>query len=196
VRLRGTIAFLSGLLLMLGAGWFAFPLALYETIEQPLQFSHDAHTGEEKAGMACEDCHSFREDGTFAGIPKLENCEGCHSEAQGESVAEKILFEQYISTNREIPWLVYARQPDNVYFSHIQHVRLAEINCERCHGPHGRTETLRSYERNRISGYSRDIWGRSISGIARAEWDGMKMDDCVACHAERGVVDSCLLCHK
>ena len=195
MRLRVKWSFLFGLLLSLAVGWLVFPLALYETIEQPLQFSHKAHTGE-SAGMSCEDCHSFREDGSFSGIPRVENCAGCHSEPQGDSKAESILVDKYVSAEREIPWLVYSRQPDNVHFSHVQHVKSAEIPCERCHGPHGHSDRARPFQRNRISGYSRDIWGQSISGIARAEWDGMKMDDCVACHAERGVVDSCLLCHK
>ncbi|RPJ55168.1 MAG: cytochrome C [Acidobacteria bacterium] len=180
---------------MLGIGWLVYPLALYETTDQPLQFSHKTHTGE-KAGMACEDCHGFREDGTFAGIPRLENCANCHSEAQGTSAAEKALIEKYVSTNQEIPWLVYSRQPENVYFSHVQHVKLAEIKCERCHGPHGTSETLPPYQRNRISGYSRNIWGQSISGISTAPWDGMKMDDCEHCHAERSVGTSCMGCHK
>jgi len=195
VRLHGSLAFILGMLLMLGIGWFAFPLALYETIDQPLQFSHKKHTGEQ-AGMSCEDCHGFREDGSFCGIPTLENCENCHSEPQGTSAAEKVLFKDHISKKREIPWLVYSRQPENVYFSHIQHVKLAEIKCERCHGPHGKSETLPPYQRNRISGYSRNIWGQSISGIPSAPWDGMKMDDCERCHAERRVGASCLGCHK
>ncbi len=195
MELRGKIGFLGGLVLSLFVGWWVFPLALYERVEQPLDFSHKVHTGEQ-AGMSCEDCHSFREDGSFAGIPKVENCTGCHSEPQGKTVAEKVLYQEYVSKNREIPWLVYAQQPENVYFSHVQHVKRAEIACERCHGAHGKTDTLRPFERNRISGYSRDIWGRSISRISRASWEGAKMDDCIDCHAERGVEDNCLLCHK
>lgn len=195
MRLRGKMAFFAGLLCMLAIGWLVFPLALYETLEQPLQFSHKTHTGE-AVGMTCEDCHTFRTDGSFSGIPPAENCAGCHSEPQGTSAAEKELFHKYLSENREIPWLVYSRQPQNVYFSHIQHVKMAEIKCERCHGPHGQSESLRPFQRNRISGYSRDIWGQSISGVSRAPHDGMKMDDCADCHAQRGTVDSCLLCHK
>ena len=44
-------------------------------------------------------------------------------------------------------------------------MKLAELKCEDCHGPHGASDTLRPYEENRISGYSRDIWGGSISGL-------------------------------
>ncbi|HXK59848.1 MAG TPA: cytochrome c3 family protein [Acidobacteriota bacterium] len=195
MRVHTHLAFILGFILMLGIGWWAFPLALYEKIDQPVQFSHKTHTGE-NVGMACEDCHTFREDGSFGGIPTMDNCTGCHSELQGTSAAEKVLFEEYISKNREIPWLVYSRQPENVYFSHVHHVKLAEIDCERCHGPHGASEALPPYERNRISGYSRNIWGQSISGIRTAPWDGMKMDDCESCHADHNVGLSCMGCHK
>ena len=51
-------------------------------------------------------------------------------------------------------------------------------------------------EVNRISGYSRDIWGPSISGIPSEPWQGMKMDRCVRCHAEQNRVDGCVACHK
>ena len=41
---------------------------------------------------------------------------------------------------------------------------------------------MRVYEQNRISGYSRDIWGHSMSRLGRAPHDGMKMSDCEDCH--------------
>ena len=68
--------------------------------------------------------------------------------------------------------------------------------CERCHGPHGTSDSLRPFEENRISGYSRDIWGRSISRARNQPGAGMKMDDCARCHKEQGVSTGCLDCHK
>ncbi len=192
---RGIIMFGSGCVAMLAVGWFAFPALLYQKTEQPLQFSHKVHTGE-KVGLTCEDCHSFRADGTFAGIPTLDKCAGCHGTQVSESPEEKILVDEYVAKNQPIPWLVYARQPQNAYFAHVQHVKLAAIPCERCHGPHGSSDRLPPYERNRISGYSRAVWGPNISGIKSHEWEGMKMDDCSHCHQERGVRESCLDCHK
>jgi cytochrome c553 len=35
--------------------------------------------------MSCEDCHFFREDGTYAGKPALSACVECHEEPQGET---------------------------------------------------------------------------------------------------------------
>ena len=195
MKYRGLILFAGGLTAALALGWLGFPALLYEKIEQPLQFSHKTHTGE-AVGLACEDCHSFREDGSFTGIPRLEKCSGCHAEAIGSSPFEKQLVDDFVSTNREIPWLAYASQPQNAYFSHIRHVRVGEIPCERCHGPHGSSDHLEPFERNRLSGESKTIWGSSLAGIKVGPWDGMKMDDCSDCHAERGVRESCLTCHK
>lgn len=195
MKSKGSILFLIGMAGALALGWYSFPRALYKKIDQPLQFSHKVHTGE-SAGMACTDCHSIGEDGRFSGIPKLEKCSMCHSAPLGSTSDEKILVEQYVTPNREIPWLVYSRQPDNTYFSHAPHVKLAELKCEQCHGQHGASEQLRQLEMNRLSGYSRDIWGQSISRMRTREDEGMKMDDCIRCHAKSGRVDGCIDCHK
>ena len=192
---RGVVLFMAGLTAALAVGWLIFPEVLYEKIDQPLQFSHKIHTGE-TVGLPCEECHSFREDGSFTGIPKLEKCAGCHSQALGTSSEEKRLVDDFVTPGREIPWFAYASQPQNAYFPHIRHVRLGNIACERCHGPHGSSDSLASFERNRISGESRAIWGSSLAGIKSGPWDGMKMDDCSDCHKEKGVAGGCLSCHK
>jgi len=193
---RSVLAFAVGLALAVALGWLGLPPLLYARVAQPLRFSHRTHTSD-KTGYACKDCHALGADGRFAGIPRTETCAGCHAEPQGKSDDEKRLVEQYVKPNREIPWLVYARQPDNVHFPHAPHVARAGIACERCHGPHGASDTLRPYELNRISGYSRDIWGPSLSRLRRQAWQGMKMSDCEACHAERGRAHTaCLSCHK
>ncbi len=193
---RNLIAFAAGLSLALALGWLGLPRLLYARAEQPLRFSHRIHASD-KTGYKCEDCHALREDGRFAGIPALASCSGCHAEPQGRTEDERRLVEEYVKPGREIPWRVYARQPDNVHFPHAAHVRRAGIACERCHGPHGTSEALRPFESNRVSGYSRDIWGPSLSRLGNASWQGMKMSDCERCHAERGRErTSCLVCHR
>ena len=192
---RNVVTFLLGVTAALAAGWFAFPAVLYERSEQPIQFSHALHSGAE-IGMACEDCHGFDAEGRFAGVPTIATCAPCHQEPQGSTADEAVLVERYVKPGREVPWLVYARQPVNVHFPHAAHVRLGALACERCHGPHGASDRLRPYQRNRVSSYSRDIWGPSLSRLQRAEWQGMKMGDCQRCHEERSVVSSCLTCHK
>jgi len=194
--MRRSLTFVAiGFVAALAAGWFAFPEMLYESSEQPLQFSHATHAGPD-VGLACADCHGFDADGRFLGVPGVANCAGCHQEAQGSSADEKLLVERYVTPGVEVPWRIYSRQPFNVHFSHAAHVRIAEIPCDRCHGPHGASERLRQFERNRVSSYSRDVWGPSMSRLRRAEWEGMKMSDCQRCHRDRSVVDSCLTCHK
>ena len=186
--------FFFGLAGGLAAGWIAFPELLYERRPQPMNFNHQVHTVD--AGMECADCHSFRDDGSFTGIPGVACCADCHSEVMSDSPEERRLVDDYVTPEREIPWLVYSQQPQNVYFSHAPHVRLAEIECRRCHGDHGRSKTLPLYERNRISTYSRSIWGKRIAGGGPDLWDSMKMSDCSDCHADRDVQDHCLMCHK
>ncbi len=182
MRHQGAFFFGAGLLAALGAGWLGFPRVLYESRPQPVAFSHKVHA--ETAGTKCEDCHEIRPDGTFAGIPRLEKCAGCHAAPMGSTAAEKQFIDSYVTPQRDVNWWVYARQPENVYFPHAAHVQRAHLSCAQCHGDHGQTNSLRPFEADRISGYSRDVWR------------GMKMDDCVRCHRSRGLEKSCLDCHK
>jgi hypothetical protein len=189
LRIPGYLVFSAGVLTALGAGWIAFPHAIYTSRPQPVDFSHKIHA--DKAGLKCEDCHAFRDDGSYAGIPTLDKCAGCHGAPMGDTAAEKNFIEHYVTPNREPEWLPNARQPENVYFPHAAHVKLAQLKCERCHGNQGATSSLRPYQQDRISGYSRDIWGNRAAGVS-----GMRMDDCVACHRQHGLEHSCLDCHK
>jgi hypothetical protein len=193
VTLRGTIPFLSGLAIALGAGWVAFPHVIYRSQPQPVNFSHKVHA--DKAGTKCEDCHSFRDDGTFAGLPTIDKCAGCHAAPMGTTVAENFI-DRYVTPNRQPQWDSYARQPENVSFSHSVHVKRAGMTCASCHGDTGTSDTLRPYQVDRISGYSRDIWKIQTTEAGKPMSHGMKMADCVACHRQKGIEQSCLDCHK
>jgi hypothetical protein len=192
---RSTIIIPAGVILGGLIGWVIFPLALYSTAPQPLRFSHKIHTGEQ-AGMSCDACHAFSDDGRFLGIPSERKCAECHSAAIGSTGDEATLVNTYITPGRPLPWKVYSRMPDNAYFSHAAHVRNAGLKCEECHGPHGSSDSLRTYAANRITGESRDIWGRSISGVPAQPWETMKMSRCVRCHEDHGHTGGCLECHK
>lgn len=192
--MRSGIFFFTGVAMILLGGWVGLPKVLYKRQTQPLDFSHKAHAV--KAEMDCTGCHDFREDGSFAGVPRIDNCAGCHAEPVGETANEKKLVDAYVTPEKEVGWLVYSRQPINARFSHAIHVKKAELKCERCHGDHGKSSALRPYEYNVVSGYSRDIWGRSISRLRRANNEGMKMDDCIDCHKEKGAEAGCLGCHR
>jgi len=174
--------FIVGLAVSMILGWIIFPKLLYSQKKQPIDFNHALHNGMVEEG--CESCHLFREDGTYSGVPKIAQCIDCHEEVQGESPDEIKLVEEYIAKDKEVPWLVYAKQPDCVFFSHAAHVKGAGMDCVTCHGHMGESEHLRVYEENRITGYSRDIWGKNMSGLKKNPWDRMKMDDCAQCHKE------------
>lgn len=178
---RAQVAFLAGLAAALAFGWLGFPRLRYVTADQPLPFSHRVHTSE-ATGLACQDCHAVRANGEFGGIPPLATCAGCHADPIGTSAGEKRLVEDFVRPGREIPWHVYARQPDNVRFPHAPHVTRAQIPCEGCHGAHGTGEALVAFETDRISGYAR--------GLAT-------MDECERCHRERGRGPlACIGCHR
>jgi hypothetical protein len=193
--------FILGFVASLILGWAIFPTLLYSKKQQPVTFNHALHNGE--VDNECESCHFFREDGSYSGVPKLEQCIDCHEEVQGETESEAIFVSEYVQKYREVPWLVYSRQPPCVFFSHAAHVKKAAMECVECHGPIGESESMKIYEQNRITGYSRDIWGSNIAGLKKNSWDRMKMDDCVECHREKGVNQGsvqtekggCFVCH-
>jgi hypothetical protein len=150
-------------------GWVVFPKLLYSQKQQPFNFNHALHMEEVDEG--CESCHFFREDGSLTEFPNSPNVRIVMKKPMGESEDEAIFVEQYVWKEREVPWLSYSRQPDCVFFSHAAHVIGAEMDCAACHGDHGETESTRPYEYNRITRYSRDIWGKNISGMAKNTWD-------------------------
>jgi hypothetical protein len=175
--------FLIGLLASLIIGWIVFPALIHSRKEQPVRFSHLKHG--EDASLKCEDCHTFRTDGSFAGIPTLAKCLECHESVQGSSkeeadfikVAEKLKKEK-----KNIPWLFYSKQPDNVFFSHAAHVKMAKLECKACHkSVGGRTEKNPTYRSKWISGYAPEV---------------MSMKTCEACHEKKGASNDCFVCHK
>lgn len=207
--LEGGGFFVAGFIGALVVGWVIFPMVLYSKQPQPMNFNHALHMNPEKVdGISgdtevekCLYCHGFYEDGTFKGIPRLSSCTECHEDPGsplGKSEDEKQFLEEYVAKNKEIPWLPYYRQPDCVYFSHIAHVKMGKLDCKVCHGDHGKTSVLPEYEANRLTGYSRNIWGKRISGLKTNTWDRMKMDDCAECHSKMGHEqnNACFVCHK
>ncbi len=196
-----TLFFIIGLSLSLIVGWIIFPKLLYSKKQQPFDFNHVLHN---EMVEDCQSCHFFREDGSFAGVPKLAQCVDCHMDIQGDTEDEAIFVNEYVIPGREVPWLVYSEQPDCVFFSHAAHVKAGGMDCKTCHGPIGQSTSLKPYEENRITGYSRDIWGYNIAGIKKNTWDRMKMDDCSECHVQMDVNQTsvqtekgaCFVCHK
>jgi hypothetical protein len=192
----GVLFFLIAFVVVFLSGWLLFPKLLYSKNEQPFNFNHVLHT--EETG-SCDACHFLREDGSYNGIPDLASCMECHTEEpNGDSEDELIFCEEYVANEKEVPWLIYSKQPDCVFFSHAAHLKgKNSMDCQGCHGDIGESTECKPYEENRLTGYSRDIWGKNIWGIKKHSWDRMKMDDCAECHKEEtGSQGACFQCHK
>ncbi|HEU6436929.1 MAG TPA: menaquinone reductase multiheme cytochrome c subunit QrcA [Nitratidesulfovibrio sp.] len=190
----GITPFLVGLVVSLIFGWWVFPDMLYSKKEQPIRFSHKVHM--ESAGMECKQCHVLREDGTFAGLPSTASCADCHSDVMGSDPEEARFVNEYVKTGKEVKWLVYQIQPDNVFFSHAAHsldgcnqcheFKESEL-CAQCHPDVANSDSAPTHFENKLTGYSKQT---------------MKMWQCERCHANEnhyGVTsanNACFVCHK
>jgi uncharacterized paraquat-inducible protein A len=175
------LPFLVGFVAALAFGWGVFPNLLYSQKSQPLVFTHLNHV--ELYGMSCNDCHYFRPDGSFSGIPDNASCARCHTAAHSDHPDEIKFVEEYFEKGIEVPWLVYQYQPDNVFFSHAAHMDFA---CVTCHLDVASTNKLPVLSEHWLTGYSRDT---------------MKMGTCERCHAEEserfmGAPNACQICHQ
>lgn len=121
--------------------------------EQPIAFSHKVHAGINK--IDCKYCHVGAERGKSAVIPSLSVCMNCHYNIQGvngldpnypKAVYDKEIAKiySYIGFNAEtlkyeneakpVEWIKIHNLPDHVYFNHSQHVKVAGLECQTCHG--------------------------------------------------------------
>ncbi len=121
--------------------------------EQPILFSHKVHAGINK--IDCKYCHVGAERGKAAVIPSLSVCMNCHYNIQGvtgtdpnypKAVYDKEIAKiysyigfnpeslKYESAPKPIEWTKIHNLPDHVYFNHAQHVTVAGIECQTCHG--------------------------------------------------------------
>ncbi len=218
----GMLPFLMGILVALAFGWWVFPDLMWAKENQPFFFNHQAHV--ENAGMDCSSCHTFREDGSFTGLPKVSECAGCHADLDSMQLSdpttpeEQAAFERehffitnFVLAEREVPWQVHQRQPDNVFFSHAAHFNKCfkchltmkgDLNlgtpenpqklCQTCHLPTTELDKNPPVQVNVLTGYSRTT---------------MKMWECERCHAHPGhfsnfgkgrtnANNACYTCHK
>jgi Cytochrome c7 and related cytochrome c len=98
--------------------------------EQPIQFSHKHHVGDD--GIDCRYCHSGVENSASAGIPPTKTCMNCHSVLYNNAAYLEPVRESY-RTDTSIVWTKVHRLPDFVYFNHSIHVNKG-IGCSSCHG--------------------------------------------------------------
>jgi mono/diheme cytochrome c family protein len=111
--------------------------------EQPIHFPHDLHAGAMQ--INCQYCHFGAYKSKNASIPPLNVCMNCHKTVKTESPEIHKIYaalgydpttQKYDSTKaRPIQWVRIHNLPDFVYFNHSQHVKVAGLACQTCHGP-------------------------------------------------------------
>jgi len=124
---------------------------------QPIKFSHQIHAGVNQ--IECQYCHSGAFKSKNASIPSANVCMNCHKaitasehyNGQTSPEIQKIYDaldwdgQKYGPNQRPIQWVRIHNLPDFAYFNHSQHVSVAGIECQRCHGPIETMEEVYQY---------------------------------------------------
>jgi mono/diheme cytochrome c family protein len=126
---------------------------------QPIKFSHQLHAGINK--IDCQYCHSGAYKSKNASIPSLNVCMNCHNYVQatekynGEISPEIQKIYKALDYNSEtkkygpdqkpVEWVRIHNLPDFAYFNHSQHVKVAGVECQKCHGPIQTMEEIYQY---------------------------------------------------
>ncbi|MDR0229770.1 MAG: c-type cytochrome [Flavobacteriaceae bacterium] len=168
------LVIVSVIVFVLIGSYFAFGFMMqvgvdkgYEPI-QPIHFSHKIHAGDN--GIDCKYCHSSARSSKTSGIPSLNVCMNCHkniSEFTGEegkdygkytpefytgeiqklydAVGWDPAAQKYTGKEKPVKWVRIHNLPDFVYYNHSQHVNVAGLECQTCHGPVEEMEIMRQH---------------------------------------------------
>lgn len=156
------LVLVSSIFLMLAAGYFFYGWAMQVGVDQdyapiqPIHYSHRIHAGSN--GIDCKYCHSAARVSKNAGIPSLNVCMNCHKnisevsdttatpehskafyDAQIQKLYDAVGWDKtaqkYTGKTNPVKWVRIHNLPDFAYFNHSQHVTVAGIECQKCHGP-------------------------------------------------------------
>ena len=163
----------SAIMLLLVSAYFMYGFLMQVGIDQgyapvqPIHYSHKIHAGANK--IDCNYCHSSARKSKHSGIPSLNVCMNCHkniSEYNGEedlangytkefydkeiaklydAVGWDDAMQSYTGEEKPVKWVRIHNLPDFVYFNHSQHVTVAGIDCQKCHGPVEEMEIMYQY---------------------------------------------------
>lgn len=126
--------------------------------KQPIAFSHKLHAGDNQ--INCRYCHYAARKSKHSNIPAPMVCMNCHKYIQngpttGTTEISKIYaavgFDpakgEYIEGYKQKPikWIRIHNLPDLAYYNHSQHVTVAKIECQTCHGPVQEMEEVYQY---------------------------------------------------
>jgi mono/diheme cytochrome c family protein len=153
----------SAIMFLLVAAYFMYGFFMQIGIDQgyapvqPIHYSHKIHAGANE--IDCNYCHSSARKSKHSGIPSLNVCMNCHkhiSEYNGEedlangytkdfydkeiaklydAVGWDDAEQRYTGKEKPVKWVRIHNLPDFVYFNHSQHVKVAGVECQTCHGP-------------------------------------------------------------
>ncbi len=158
------LVLVTAILLLLTAGYFAYGWMSQVGVDQgyapvqPIHYSHRIHAGTNQ--IDCNYCHSSARKSKTSGIPSLNVCMNCHKsisevaeatqlEGQNEhgvdynaeiqklykAVGWDEATQAYTGETEAVEWVRIHNLPDFAYFNHSQHVTVAGVECQTCHGP-------------------------------------------------------------
>ncbi len=156
------LVLVTAIFLLLASGYFVYGYLMQIGIDQgyqpvqPIHFSHKIHAGDN--GIDCKYCHSSARVSKTSGIPSLNVCMNCHKSvyevapATASAEYSKEFYDgeiqklyaaagwsdadqKYTGESQPVKWVRIHNLPDFAYFNHSQHVSVAGIECQTCHGP-------------------------------------------------------------
>ncbi len=167
------LVLVSVVFLMLVGAYYAYGFFMQVGLDegyapvQPIHFSHKIHAGDNQ--IDCNFCHSSARKSKHSGIPSLNVCMSCHEniyEYNGDEDIENGYTKEfydaeiaklydavgwdaeertYSGEEQPVKWVRIHNLPDLAYFNHSQHVSVAGIACQTCHGPVEEMEVLYQY---------------------------------------------------
>ncbi len=155
------LVLVSAIFLLLASGYFVYGYLSQIGVDQnyapiqPIHFSHRIHAGSN--GIDCKYCHSAARVSKNAGIPSLNVCMNCHknisqvadttatpehSKAFYDEQIQKlytavgwdVTLQKYTGKTQPVKWVRIHNLQDFAYFNHSQHVTVAGVACQKCHG--------------------------------------------------------------
>lgn len=156
------LVLVTSIFLILASAYFVYGFLMQVGVDQdyapiqPIHYSHRIHAGSN--GIDCKYCHSSARVSKHAGIPSLNVCMNCHKniaevsdttatpeysksfyDGEIQKLYKAVGWDQanqkYTGKTQPVKWVRIHNLPDFVYFNHSQHVTVAGIECQTCHGP-------------------------------------------------------------
>src|SRR6218665_271352 len=166
------LVLVSSIFLLLASGYFVYGFLMQVGVDQeyapiqPIHYSHRIHAGSN--GIDCKYCPSAARVSKNAGIPSLNVCMNCHknisevSDTTATAEHTKAFYDgeiqklytavgwdkatqKYTGKTQPVKWVRIHNLPDFVYFNHSQHVSVAGVECQTCHGPVQEFEVMKQF---------------------------------------------------